>query len=111
MSKKTDSNDDQMPTTFPKKYAKVLKDMPEFKETAEAASTEDLKKIIVTAERNISTIERSKDEDVKINAAKEIIKDLGGPYRDALKCQLTKIRYACFLLEGKGVEIGDAEED
>lgn len=112
MSKKKD--DDQMPTTFPEKWTKQLKKMPEFKELADAADSDELKKIIISSEGNIITVERSKEEDVKINAAKEIIKDIGGAYRDALKAQMTKIKYSLFLLEGRGVDISDlaeAEED
>jgi hypothetical protein len=108
---KTTKDDDTMPSTFPKKWAKVLKGMPDFQETADAASIEDLKKTIVTAEGNVSTIEKALSEDVKINAAKEIIKDLSAPYRDALKCQMAKIKYAIFLLEGKGVDVGDVDTD
>lgn len=101
MSKNTDND----PVTFPEKWAKVLKDMPEFKDTADAASTDDLKKIIVTCEGNIYTIDKEKDSDVKLTAAKECVKDYSGPYRDALKCQMARIKYALFLLEGKGVDL------
>ena len=103
--------DDQMPTTFSDKWMKVLKDMPEFKEIAEKSNTDELKAIIITSEGNISNIEKSKAEDEKLNAAKEIIKDLNAPYRDAIKCQQCKVKYALFCLEGNGVEIGDKETE
>lgn len=99
----------QEPVTFPEKWAKVLKDLPEFKEIADAASTDDLKKIIVTCEGNIYTIEREKDDDAKLNAAKEVMKDLSAPYRDASKVQTAKIKYALFLLEGKGVDLDNKD--
>ena len=108
MSKK---QDDEMPTTFPSKWLKVLKELPEFKDTADAASADDLKKIIVTCEGNISNIEKDKEADVKLTSAKEIIKDMSGPYRDAIKCQTAKIKYSVFLLEGKGEDVGDKDED
>lgn len=104
------SKNDQQPTTFPEKWAKVLKDLPEFKDTADAASVEDLKKIIILAEGSQFNIEKAKAEDDKLNAAKEIIKDLNAPYRDALKVQRAKTQYALFLLEGKGTELGDKED-
>jgi hypothetical protein len=100
---------DEMPTTFPKKWVKVLKEMSEFKEIADAASTEDLKKIIITSEGNISVIEKAKLENVKINAAKEIIRDESAPFKDALKAQTCKVKYSIFLLEGRGVEVGNGE--
>jgi hypothetical protein len=97
------------PVTFPEKWAKVLKDLPEFKENADASSTDDLKKIIVTSEGNIYTIEKEKSEDVKLNAAKDLVKDYSSGYRDATKVQTAKIKYALFLLQGKGEDIGDKE--
>lgn len=108
MSKK-DQNDNQELFSFPEKWAKVIKELPEFKDTADAASTEDLKKIIVTSEGNIFNIEKEKEADVKLNAAKELVKDHSAPYRDAAKVQMAKVKYALFLLEGKGVEIGDKQ--
>jgi hypothetical protein len=104
-------DDTQSPSTFPEKWAKVLKDLPEFKDTADAASADDLKKMIVTCEGNISNIENSKAEDVKLNGARELVKEMSAPYRDAIKCQQCKVKYALFCLQGKGIEIGDAETE
>lgn len=105
MSKKTDT----APTTFPDKWFKVISKIPEFKDTADAASTEDLKKIVVTCEGNIYTIEKEKEENTHLNAAKELVKEHSEPYRDALKVQMAKIKYALFLLEGKGVELDNQD--
>ena len=105
------NSDDQMPITFPEKWLKVLKDLPEFKDTADAASADDLKKIIVTSEGNIFTIEKEKESDTKLNAAKEVVKEFSAPYRDAIKVQTAKIKYALFLLDGKGEELGDKDTD
>lgn len=105
MSKK----DGQAPVTFPEKFAKVIDKLPEFKDTADAASVEDLKKIIITCEGNIYTIDQEKADDIKLNAAKECVKDLSEPYRDALKVQTAKIKYALFLLEGKGVDLDNKD--
>lgn len=98
---------DNQEVFFPEKWAKVIKELPEFKEIADAASVDDLKKIIITSEGNIYTIEKEKDADIKLNAAKELVKDHSAPYRDAAKVQMAKIKYAVFLLEGKGIEVGD----
>lgn len=98
------------PVTFPEKWAKVLKDLPEFKENADAASSEDLKKIIVTSEGNIYTIEKEKDDDTKLNAAKELVKEYSAPYRDAVKVQTAKVKYALFLLEGKGEDLNNTKD-
>jgi hypothetical protein len=107
MSKK----DQDGPTTFPEKWMKVLKELPEYKETADSASPEELKKIIVMSEGNIYTIEKEKDADIKLNATRDLIKELAAPYRDAVKVQTAKVKYALFLLEGKGVNIDNTEKD
>ena len=96
---------------FPEKWAKVLKQVPEFKDIADAASADDLKKMVVTCEGNLYTIEKEMSEDVKLNSAKELVKEVAAPYNDAKKVQTAKIKYVMFLLEGKGVELGDKDED
>ena|ERR1700690_2056080 len=97
------------PVTFPEKWNKVLKELPEFKESADAASTDDLKKIIVQCEGNIYTIDKEKDDDQKLNAAKEMVKEYSAPYRDAIKVQTAKVKYALFLLEGQGVQLDNKD--
>ncbi len=108
MAKKIKQDNDE-PSFFPPKWDKVLKDLPEFKEMADAASPEELKKIIVASEGNIYTIEAEKAADHKLNGAKDLVKEVSAPYRDAAKVQMAKIKYALFLLEQGGQEIGDPE--
>ena len=107
MSKK--SNQSQTPTSFPEKWNKVIMGLPEFKDIADAASEEELKKIIVSSEGNIYTIEQEKEADVKLSGAKELAKEYAEPYRDAAKAQMAKIKYALFLLEGKGVDLDNKD--
>jgi predicted alternative tryptophan synthase beta-subunit len=106
MSKK---KDDQAPTTFPEKWYKVISKLPEFKDTADAASVDDLKKIVVESEGNIFSIEHEMAEDIKLNGAKELVKEYSSAYRDGIKAQTAKIKYALFLLEGKGVDLDSRE--
>jgi hypothetical protein len=94
---------------FPKKYAKILKDLPEFKDTADAASKDELKQIIVRSEGNIYTIEKEKEADAKLNGAKELIKEMSAPYKDSIKVQKAKAKYALFLLEQKGEDLDNQE--
>jgi len=95
---------------FPEKWNKVLKDLPEFKESVDAMSSEDIKKVIVQSEANIYTIDREKDGDVKLNAARELVKENSAPYRDAKKVQTAKIKYCFYLLESKGEDLSNTEE-
>lgn len=104
-----DNTDDGV-VEFPAKYAKIIKDLPEFKDMADAASKEELKQIVVRSEGNIYTIEKEKEKDPKLNAAKEIIKDLSEPYRSAIKVQNAKVKYALFLLEQNGEDLDNQEK-
>ena len=108
MGKKKEDQE-QVPANFPDKWWKIIQKLPEFKDTADAASVEDLKKIVVTSEGNVYTIEQEKQADVKLNAAKELVSEYSGPYRDAINAQTAKIKYAMFLLEGKGVELDNQD--
>ena len=110
MGKKQDMDSSNL-TGLPAKFDKILKSMPEFKDTADQSSVEELKKIIVISEGNIFNMQKAKDEDVKLAGAKELVKDLSAPYSDAVKAQQAKIAYALHLLESKGTELGDAESE
>lgn len=107
----SNKNNDATSTTFPKKYQKIIDSLPEFKDKAEAADQEELNEIIVKCEGNIFNVEKAKEEDVKLNATKDLLKDLSSGYKDAIKEQTARIKYCLFLLEGKGKELGDKEEE
>lgn len=98
-------------TSLPKKWDNLIKKMPEFKDEADAASVEDLKKIIVQCEGNIYTVDKEEEADTKLTAAREMVKEMSEPYRDAKKVQQAKIQYALLCLEGKGVNLDNKKED
>lgn len=103
--------DNQGPiTSLPKKWDDLIKKMPEFKDTADAASVDDLKKIIVECEGNIYTVEKDEEADVKLATARESAREWAKPYREAKKFQQAKIQYALLCLESKGVELDNKEE-
>lgn len=98
--------DNQGPlTSLPKKWDDLIKKMPEFKDTADAADVDGLKKIIVECEGNIYTVSKEEDDDTKLSAAREMVKEMSAPYRDAKKHQQAKIQYALLCLESKGVDL------
>ena len=84
------------------KLQKVLKDMPEFVDTANAASAEELKAIVLRSEQHISETEKAKQEDEKLAAKIEEAKEMTAPYRETLKYLNAKIRYSIHLLQEKG---------
>lgn len=97
-------------TSLPKKWDDLIKKMPEFKDTADAASVEELKKIIIECEGNLYTINKEEDGDVMLAAAREKAKELSAPHRDAKKHQQAKIQYALLCLESKGVDLDNKDE-
>lgn len=100
----------QLSTTgLAKKWDDIVKKMPEFKDTADAAGVDELKKIIVECEGNLYTIEKEMEADTKLAGAKEAVKEYAAPHRDAKKAQQAKIQYALFLLEGKGVDLDNKD--
>ena len=92
-------------TSLPKKWDDLIKKMPEFKDTADAASIDELKKIIVECEGNLYTVNKEEDADVKLSGARDMVKEFSEPYRDAKKHQQAKIQYALLCLESKGVDL------
>lgn len=92
-------------TSLPKKWDDLIKKMPEFKDTADAASEEELRKIIVECEGNLYTVSKEEEADMKLAAARENAKEWSAPYRDARKAQQAKIQYALLCLESKGVDL------
>lgn len=90
---------------LPDKWTKIVNKMPDFKESADAADVDALKKIVVESEGNIYTQEQEMAADVQLNAAKELVKDYSMKYREAIKFQTAKIKYALFLLESKGIDL------
>lgn len=98
-------------TSLPKKWDDLIKKMPEFKDTADSADVEGLKKIIVECEGNLYTASKEEEADMKLVGAREVVKDLSTPYRDAKKHQQAKIQYALLCLESKGVELDNKETE
>jgi hypothetical protein len=98
-------------TSLPKKWDDLIKKMPEFKDTADSADVDGLKKIIVECEGNLYTVVKEEDADAKLTAARDMVKDLSEPYRDAKKHQQAKIQYSLLCLESKGVDLDNKGTD
>lgn len=110
--KKASGDASDNPVHFSAKWAKVLKSIPEFVGIADAASKDELKKIILQCEANIYTTEQDKETNATLNSLKEQLKEATEPYTDALKVQKAKINYALYLLESKGEDLsGSTDED
>ena len=89
--------------TFPQKFSKQLP--TGWQEIAESMKDDELKKVIFECEANIYTIDQAKEDDSKLQGAREEVKEFSAPYADAKKVQTAKIKYALFVLEGRGVDL------
>jgi len=85
---------------FSEKYAKILDKT--WMEEADGFDEEKLRSVIIDANGSINEQEKLRDADDKLKAAKELAKDLGGAYKDSMKYQTAKIKYAVWSLEKLG---------
>lgn len=82
---------------------KIMKKLPPgFADDAAGYDEEQLKNAVLQSEANIRRVEQERDADEKLAGAKEILKDLIGPYRDAIGAQRAKIAYLMHMLEERG---------
>lgn len=83
--------------------AKLRKVMPDsMPEELEALDRDGLMRRIADSESNIREAESSRDDNEQLGAARELVKELAGPYRDAIKVQRAIQRYALLMLEQRG---------
>jgi hypothetical protein len=77
----------------------------------QSLSEDEIKKIIVSCDGNAFTIKKQMSEDEKLQAAKEVLKDLASGYKEAIQVQKIKSEYCVHLLECRGTHVGDKLEE
>lgn len=91
---------------FPKKFSKKLDTFANgYMETVDGSNTEELKKFILSSERNIYEIDFEKDNNAKLLKMKEDLKDEMAPFAEAKGTETAKIQYCLFTLEQRGVKL------
>lgn len=88
---------------FPKRLEKLLP--TGFVESAESMDTEEVKSKIYETSCHVHEIEKARDEDEKLLAAKEMVKDLAAPYTESANTEKAKIKFCFFVLEGRGIKL------
>lgn len=89
-----------------KDISKIVKKLPEgFTSIADSAQDDDLKKMICQCEANIYTIDQAKEADEGLAKAREEVKNISAPYRDAKAVQKAKIIYMLYSLEERGRDL------
>ena len=82
---------------------KIMAKLPSgFAEDVEGYSKQKLKDALLQSQVNIRNIEQEREEDEKLRGAKEILKDLSAPYKDAIGAQKAKIAYILHILDERG---------
>lgn len=96
-------NKDNKDTDFPNKYLRRLS--PEFVDAINGLSDEEIKSRILVCEGNLYEIASAKENDEKLNGAKEIVKDLSAPYSESKASENAKIQFCIFTLESRGINL------
>lgn len=86
--------------SFPKKFKKYLP--VGFEENAERMETSDIKVRLIELQKEISQAETDLSNDVKVQEAKEAVKDLVDPYKDIIKGSTAMTKYYLYVLDGRG---------
>jgi len=95
---------------FPDKFYKLIKDST-FLEEAEGASIEELKSKIVQAEEKLYNIDKAKETDENLIAAKNNVKEFSKAYREAAAYETAKLKYCLYVMENRGYELSEKEDD
>jgi len=86
---------------FPKKWAKKLEGT-NFAENVETNSDDELEQQILKSEGLVADTEKEMENDDKLNAIKDELKDLRGGYMDAINFEKAKTKYCLHLLRLRG---------
>lgn len=82
---------------------KIMKNLPtSWAEEAEAMDETQLRDVVIESSNNIRVTKQEMDENPGVTEARDAVKEVTGPFRDAMKAQKAKIDYALYLLESKG---------
>lgn len=91
---------------FPKKFQKKLETFaPEYMETVDGANTDDIKKMILSAENNIYQIDHEKENNEELLKMKEALKEITEPFTEAKTTEAAKIKYCLFTLGQRNIKL------
>lgn len=112
---KTQDSDQVVDTVFPKKWAKSLD--PQWMETAETFSTDEIKDKILKWEDAISSSEKDLDQDRSILDLRDKIADLQKDlkdkvelYKESIQQGQAQIKYCIHILQQRGIFLNKKED-
>jgi hypothetical protein len=74
----------------------------EFKNMVASGSEDELKTRVVSLSKNEEEVVKTRSDDTKLSDTKLLLKELSGPYTDALKEIKAKRRYVLKVLQERG---------
>lgn len=89
----------------------IAKLPPGYVEDVAGMGGEDMRAAIVQANVNIRVVKSEREHDAKLAGAKEMVRDLSAPYRDAIGAQNAKIAYLLWQLEERGELVEEMEAE
>ena len=93
-----------------RKLHSLRKKMPDgLPEELESMDAEGLKDRVIRCQANIMEVQKELKDNHRLNALKEEIKEIRGPFSDAIKAQRSICEYAMMQLEDKGKVITDED--
>jgi len=91
-----------------KMKTKVQKQFPDFVEMVDSMNVDALEDRLNIYAKELEKVKKAQEADTDLSNAKELVSELGAPYRDAKKAIELKTSYIISLIGEKG---GDAEND
>ena len=80
---------------------KVQKEMPEFASEVEGLDLQQLATRVAAIQQAMSELEDTKEADTDLEAALEVAKELGAPYRDAKASMKLRTKFLVTLMKEK----------
>lgn len=85
---------------FPEKLKLLI--APEWRDGVETKDKAELQQEISKASANISDVNKEIKENARVQALKEELKEIMGPFRETIKVEQAKVEYCLFLMRSRG---------
>ncbi len=100
MNTQNNSDNDNPVLGFPEKLKKLLP--VGFDDTVNSMNTDDVKKRLIEYEKAIEEFEKDMGNDVKLNSAKDLVKEQSSIYKVPIKEHRAMIKYLLFVMSERG---------
>lgn len=94
---------DKEESSFPKRLEKKLP--TGFQEAVQSMDTDEIKSKLYETQAHLYEIDKAKDADENLAKAREEVKMLLEPYKDAAATENAKVKFCFCVLESRGVKI------